>query len=83
MKPLIKTREIKGARTRLGYTQQYVADQLGITVLSYRNKESGRVRFTDTEMVGLADVLQLSLVQFNDYLFDGKLPAGTIAAASR
>lgn len=83
MKPLIKTREIKGARTRLGYTQQYVADQLGITVLSYRNKESGRVRFTDTEMVGLADVLQLSLVQFNDFLFDGKLPAGTIAAASR
>lgn len=83
MKPLIKTREIKGARTRLGYTQQYVADQLGITVLSYRNKESGRVRFTDTEMVGLADVLQLSLVQFNDFLFDGKLPAGTIAAVSR
>lgn len=83
MKPLIKTREIKGARTRLGYTQQYVADQLGITVLSYRNKESGRVRFTDTEMVGLAEVLQLSLVQFNDFLFDGKLPAGTIATVSR
>lgn len=79
MKPL----EIKGARTRLGYTQQYVADQLGITVLSYRNKESGRVRFTDTEMIGLAEVLQLSLVQFNDFLFDGKLPAGTIVAVSR
>lgn len=79
MKPL----EIKGARTRLGYTQQYVADQLGITVLSYRNKESGRVRFTDTEMIGLAEVLQLNLVQFNDFLFDGKLPAGTIVAVSR
>lgn len=79
MKPL----EIKGARTRLGYTQQYVADQLGITVLSYRNKESGRVRFTDAEMIGLAEVLQLSLVQFNDFLFDGKLPAGTIVAVSR
>lgn len=83
MKPLIKTREIKGARTRLGYTQQYVADQLGITVLSYRNKESGRVRFTDNEMIELADVLQLSLVQFNDFLFDGKLPAGTIAAVNQ
>lgn len=83
MKPLIKTREIKGARTRLGYTQQYVADQLGITVLSYRNKEGGRVRFTDNEMIGLAEVLQLSLVQFNDFLFDGKLPAGTIAAVNQ
>lgn len=83
MKPLIKRGEIKGARTRLGYTQQYVADQLGITVLSYRNKESGKVRFTDSEMVGLAEVLQLSLVQFNDFLFDGRLPAGTIATESR
>ena len=79
MKPL----EIKGARTRLGYTQQYVADQLGITVLSYRNKESGRVRFTDPEKIALVRVLQLTLEQFNDFLFDGRLPAGTISAASR
>lgn len=79
MKPL----EIKGARTRLGYTQQYVADQLGITVLSYRNKESGRVRFTDPEKIALVGVLQLTLEQFNDFLFDGRLPAGTISAANR
>ena len=79
MKPL----EIKGARTRLGYTQQYVADQLGITVLSYRNKERGRVRFTDPEKIALVRVLQLTLEQFNDFLFDGRLPAGTISAANR
>ncbi len=77
MKPL----EIKGARTRLGYTQQYVADQLNVTVNSYHKKESGRVRFTDDEKVVLAEVLQFSLEQFNDFLFDGRLPAGTIAKA--
>ena len=79
MKPL----EIKGARTRLGYTQQYMADQLDITVNSYHKKERGIVRFTDPEKIVLAQILQLSLEQFNDFLFDGKLPAGTIVAAER
>ena len=37
MKPL----EIKGARARLGYKQQYMADNLGISVATYRKKESG------------------------------------------
>lgn len=43
MKPL----EIKGARARLGYKQQYMADNLGISVATYRKKESGVIRFTD------------------------------------
>ena len=34
MKPL----EIKGARARLGYKQQYMADNLGISVATYRKK---------------------------------------------
>jgi len=75
MKPL----EIKGARTRLGYTQKYMADHLGIAENSYHKKESGKVRFTDEEKIQLAHILELSLAQFNDFLFDGKLPAGTIA----
>ena len=47
MKPL----EIKGARARLGYKQQYMADNLGISVATYRKKESGVIRFTDKEKV--------------------------------
>lgn len=72
MKPL----EIKGARTRLGYTQQFVADELGMTVHSYRKKESGCVKFTDEEKKNLSRVLHLTLDQFNDYLYDGLLPIG-------
>jgi len=79
MKPL----EIKGARTRLGYTQRYMAKQLGITEASYHKKESGRVRFTDPEKVILAGVLELSFTQFNDFLFDGKLPYGAMVSAER
>lgn len=72
MKPL----EIKGARTRLGYTQQYVADELGMTVHSYRKKESGCVKFTDKEKKNLSVVLGLTLDQINDWLYDGLLPIG-------
>lgn len=74
-------REIKAIRTRLGFTQGYVADQLGINVAAYRSKENGRVRFSDTELTALAKVLQLSLAQLNDFFFDGKLPPGQIDAA--
>ena len=70
MKPL----EIKGARTRLGYKQKFVAEQLGMSVPSYRKKESGDVKFSDEEKAKLAVLLELSLPQINDYLYDGLLP---------
>ena len=72
MKPL----EIKGARTRLGYTQQFVADRLEMSVHSYRKKESGVVKFADEEKIELGKLLKLSAEQFNDFLYDGKLPIG-------
>ena len=70
MKPL----EIKGARTRLGLSQKYMAEQLGICEASYGKKEQGRVRFTDPEKVIVARVLDLTAAQVNDYFFDGKMP---------
>lgn len=73
----MKPREIKGARARLGYTQQFMADQLEMNYHSYRKKESGEVRFTDEEKIRVARLLELTPVQMNDYLFDGKLPIGT------
>lgn len=73
MKPL----EIKGARARLGYSQQRVAEELGINVHSYRKKESGVVKFTDVEKRNLAISLKLTPDQLNDWLYDGLLPIGT------
>lgn len=72
MKPL----EIKGARARLGYKQQYMADNLGISVATYRKKESGIIRFTDEEKIQVTKILELTPTQMNDFLFDGKLPIG-------
>ena len=73
MKPL----EIKGARARLGYKQQYMADNLGISVATYRKKERGVIRFTDKEKVKVTKLLELTPAQMNDFLFDGELPIGS------
>ena len=59
MKPL----EIKGARTRLGYSQQYMADELGMSVHSYQKKESGKIKFTETEKFKVGEMLELSGTQ--------------------
>lgn len=69
MKPL----EIKGARTRLGLTQQYMADELEISVDSYRKKERGIIKFTDTEKIRMANILNLDFEQVNNFFFDGQL----------
>ncbi len=70
MKPL----EIKGARTRLGLSQKDMAEKLGITADSYGKKERDIVRFTDPEKVIVAQVLELTACQVNEYFFDGKMP---------
>lgn len=72
----MKPREIKGARTRLGYTQQFMADQLNMTKDSYAKRETGVVRFTDTQKVQVARLLELTPLQMNDFLYDGALPIG-------
>ena len=49
--------EVKGARTRLGYTQSYMAERLGISVGSYQKKESGKIPFTKSQKIGVANIL--------------------------
>ncbi len=72
----MKPNEIKGARARLGLTQKDMAGKLGISTQSYAKKESGDTRFTDPEKLIVCEALGLSLVQFNDIFYDGKLPIG-------
>lgn len=81
MMPL-KINEIKGARTRLGITQESMAAELGISVYSYQKKESGKIPFTEKQKFGVAKILGFDLEQMNDFLFDGQLPIGTIQRTS-
>lgn len=66
--------EIKGARTRLGLTQEFMAEELGISVHSYRKKENGKIPFTEKQKFGVARILGFDLAQINAFLFDGQLP---------
>ena len=70
----IMVNEIKAARVRLGFTQKNVAEQMKMNVFSYQKKESGAVRFTDSQKIQLAKILQLSNSEMNDFLFNGELP---------
>ena len=54
---LCNSDKIKGACREHGYTQQYVADRLGLKLSTYRKKESGTVRFSDKQKVALAELL--------------------------
>lgn len=84
MKPIkANVDEIRGARSKLRYSQKYMADALGISVGAYRKKESGKTPFRDHEKIILADVLKFDLNDFNDYLFDGMMPPGVIKSTGR
>lgn len=74
----MKPNEIKGARTRLGLTQEYMATELDISLSSYQKKEGGIVKFSDKEKVKVAKILNLSPKQMNDYLYNGILPIGNV-----
>ena len=74
----MKSLEIKGARGRLGYKQQYMAENLGISVATYRKKESGVIRFTEKEKIKVTKLLELTPVHMNDFLFHGELPIASI-----
>lgn len=74
MKPTNKPNEIKGARSRLGLTQKYMADGLGLSEASYGKKERGEVEFTFAEVPRVARMLGLSWKQVNDFFFDGEMP---------
>lgn len=78
-----KVNEVKGARTRLGYTQQDMADYLGITLPTYRKRESGVVKFTDEDKAKLTKLFEWDFDQMNRYLYDGMLPFDGAQTASQ
>jgi DNA-binding XRE family transcriptional regulator len=70
----MKPCKVAGVRRAAGYTQKETADILGISVSSYRSKESGTTRFTDEQKAVIAKLFGLTLEQANDCLYGGGLP---------
>lgn len=66
---------VAGYRRMVNYTQKDMANQLGVSETTYRNKEKGRIPFKDYEMILFQKVmtennLDVSIV---DIFFDNKL----------
>ncbi len=58
--------KLRTIRTEKHYTQQQVADAIGVTLRSYQRYESGHIEPPYQTLLALADFLDVSL----DYLFD-------------
>lgn len=52
--------KLKGARVSKGYTQEHLAEKLGISTKTYNRKELGFVEFNRREIARLMEVLDLS-----------------------
>lgn len=52
--------KLKGKRVESGYTQQELAEKIGISAISYTRKENGIRDFSCREAAGIAKELGLS-----------------------
>lgn len=57
--------ELKVARTRKGFTQEYVASCLGISTVGYSKKERGESGFSPEQITAVARVLEMDQDQVN------------------
>lgn len=71
--------ELKVARTRKGFTQEYVASSLGISTVAYSKKERGESGFSPEQIKAVAKVLEMDQDQVNTIFFDGQLPKSNSA----
>ncbi len=65
---------LKKARERSGYSEEEVANKLGIPVSGYKDREKGRVPVTLVECAQLTKLFELSFDEFNDIFFRSALP---------
>lgn len=64
---------LRGKRAEHSLSQEEMANNLGVTRLTYRLKETGDREFTNSEMRKIASVLSLGLNEINTIFFDSKL----------
>ena len=55
---------IKECRLSMGYTQKYVAEQMGIVLQQYQTYESGRYELSYEKLIALCKILDVS----SDYI---------------
>ncbi|MBC5996508.1 XRE family transcriptional regulator [Romboutsia ilealis] len=69
-------RLLKSKRVLNGFTQEQIANVIGINTKSYNLKENGKNRFSLEEVVRVSETLELTLEEVNDIFLQMKLPKG-------
>lgn len=67
--------KISGYRNMINYTQEKMANAIGVSEVTYRNKEKGRIPFKDYEMAIFHGLVadHFPEVSINDIFFREKL----------
>lgn len=55
---------VRAMRVNANMTQMQVAEALGITVLTYRRKEQGKIEFKFSEVLKMCELFGVSLEDF-------------------
>lgn len=65
---------LKGIRVSKGYTQEVLAEELGISTKTYNRKELGIIEFNRKEIAQLIDILDLDDKEVFNIFFTVDLP---------
>lgn len=65
---------LKSKRVLKNFTQEGIAERLGVTCKTYNRKELGITAFTINEVVLLTILLELNIKEVNQIFFDNNLP---------
>ena len=68
--------KLKGYRVSKGYNVKQISQAIGCTPNMYSKKERGFTKFSVEEFEKFVNVLELTMVQVGDILFDGNVPIG-------
>ncbi len=66
--------KLKGIRVSKGYTQEVLAEELGISTKTYNRKELGIIEFNRKEIAQLIEILDLDDKEVFDIFFTANLP---------
>lgn len=66
--------KLKGIRVSKGYTQEVLAEELGISTKTYNRKELGIIEFNRKEISQLIDILDLEDKEVFNIFFTADLP---------
>jgi DNA-binding XRE family transcriptional regulator len=67
------TLKLKGVRVKCGYTQEQLAQEIGITAKTYNRKELGITEFSRDEILIIIEKLFLDIHMVNEIFFGNQI----------